>query len=308
MYKPTKISGDTVAVPQIVFSRLASAGSDDARFRVALYILGSGGAEASQVAQALGLSRLQVDAALQYWEGAGVLENHTPPQAQPLPIAPKPKRLTTREVAKASSNDATLGLLVGELQRVYGCILSESDINIFVSLYVQDNFAADLILTAAAEAAKRGATSAKYAEKVLFGWRKNGINSCDDADSYLRLQAKREQREQQLAERMNLKWDPFTLADKKKIAIWFEEYGYEIDMIEQARMSAGDKHNDIRYIAGVLKNWHGKGYKTPRDLAQGNENHNLRSTRSAPTFKQDLLANITSYVPADEKSKGSNQS
>ena len=73
-YKLVPYNGDTVAVPQLVFTHLAQAGGDT--IRAALYILQTGDTDPRTMARALGLPSIEAaKRALQYWAGAGLLEN-----------------------------------------------------------------------------------------------------------------------------------------------------------------------------------------------------------------------------------------
>lgn len=298
MYRPVKNTGDTVAVPQLLFSKLSAPGAGEARFRVALFLLASGGATADEAAQALRLRPAEVERALNYWEGAGLIERDTPAQADALP-PPRQKRLTIHETTRAGEADPTLAMLLKELQRIYGGVIGPKATSLFASFYVQDGFAADLILMAASYAAAKGITSAKYVESTLENWRRSGVNDAAAADRQLKLMAEREANEKELAELMGLPDDPFTLAEKRKIAQWFEEYGYGLDMIGAARLAAGDKRNEVKYLAGILKKWHAKGYQAPRDIRQEDGGSNLRvqSSRRAAAPQEDMLAQATGYVP-----------
>ena len=89
MFRPAKSCGDSIAVPQLLFSRLTAQGSDDGRFRVALYVLAEGAADATGVARALRLPQDKVDSALNYWEGAGLLERDAPEAEMLPPPAPR---------------------------------------------------------------------------------------------------------------------------------------------------------------------------------------------------------------------------
>lgn len=291
MYRVVKSCGDTVAVPRLLFSKLRQNGGADkeARFCVALYLLQAGEGEPQQVAKDLGLPQKSVEAALNYWEGAGLLCQDAEPVQENAPLETKRRKLTTREAVSAASEDKNLAVMLSEVQRLFGAVVGESDMNLFVTLYQQDGFAADMILMAAAVAAANKAKKARYVEKVLFSWREAGITDSAAADSYLKLQAEREQREDALAAVMGLAAGSFSLADRKKIAVWFEDYGYGMDMVEAARLVAGDKRSDVKYINGILKQWHGKGYRTPREVQQSGENRNLRVGRHAPQNGSDVL-------------------
>lgn len=303
MYKPVKMTGDVVAVPQLLFSRLGAVGADDGRFRVALYLLGSkGGADIEEIATALRLPRAQVESALHYWEGAGLIEQEQ--AAQPAIPVMRRRVLNTREAVRAGEADPALAVLLGEVQRLFGAVIGESDVNLFVTLYAVDKYPVDLILMATVEAVTRGVKRARYIEKILQDWRSKGIDDCAAADRYLKQLAAREERERKLAGQMGLAWDPFTLADKRKIAQWFEEYGYDFEMVEAARMAAGERQNEVKYLAGVLKKWHGKGYTSPKEVQQAGEIRNLRVSGGreiAP--EEDLLAQTGGYVPLNKTKK-----
>lgn len=304
MYRPVKSLSDTVAVPQLVFSKLTQPGGDDARFRVALYVLSTGGATAEQTARALHLPKAKVDAALSYWDGAGLIEREAPVE---VPVAQPQRRrvMSSREVVQAGQADPTLGFLLEELQRIFGTVIGENDTSILVGLYAIDGFAPDLILLAASETVSNGSKRARYVEKILLSWRESGIHDCTAADKYLKLQHERAQKEEELARRMNFATSkPFTFAERKKIALWFEEYQYDFEMIEAARMTSGDKANDVNYLAGILKKWNAKGYKTPREVHAGGESYNMRpgkNTAAAPA--DDILMNAAEYVPLQKRSK-----
>ena len=299
MYRPVKTLGDTLPVPQLLFSKLTIPGSDDGRFRVALYLLSTGGGEVAGVAAALGMTRAKVEAALNYWEGAGLLQQDAAVQ-EPIPL-PK-RRRTTREMMSVCKDDPMLGAMTDELQRLFGAVIGENDMNIFVSLYVQDSYTADMILLAASEAVVNGAKRARYVEKILSTWRQAGINDCSAADAWLKLQAERAQRETALAKSMGYPGDdPFTFADKKKIAQWFEDFGYDHEMIGMAQLAAGDKGKEPKYLHAILKKWHAKGHRTPRDVQQSGEGSNLRATRQSPESMGGNLMNAVDYVPLKKR-------
>ncbi|MGD9663496.1 MAG: DnaD domain protein, partial [Porticoccaceae bacterium] len=197
MYQARRFSGDAVMVPQLLFSKLAASGARENHFRVALYLLSAGPAEAGQIAAALHLKEAEVERALAYWEGAGLIEQDQP--AQPVAQTPQRKRrLTVEQTVRAGEADPQLGFMLAELQRVYGGVVGPKPTSVFASLYVQEGYAPDLILLAASYAAAKGISSAAYVEAVLTSWRKNGIDNCTAADRHLRQMAEREEREKEL--------------------------------------------------------------------------------------------------------------
>ena len=300
MYQVLQTSGDTLPVPQLVFTRLGMPDMGEARFRVALYLLAKGQADATETAKALNIRKQEVEQALSYWEGAGLLE--LSPEAAieitPPVTAPVRRRMNSREVAIAAETDATLGDMIREIQRIFGGVVGEGDTSIFITLYHQDGFPADLILMAAYQSAAEQKISARYIEKKLFGWRKEGIMDCATADIYLRKLAERGQWEDEVSALFGQVKGMFTLAEKRRIAQWTEDFGFDIDMVKAARLEAGDKENEIKYLHAILKRWHGKGYKTSREVALAEEGRNLRvQSPNATIAPEDDMLMQAGYVP-----------
>ena len=304
MYCIIEGNGDTLPVPQIIFSRLCAPGASEVRFRVALYVLMQKQADAGQTAKALGLRRQETECALEYWEGAGLLQRMSTPR--PEVTVPQRQRLTTAQASQAAQEDTTLAALYGEVQRIFGGVVSQSDYNIFATLYMEDQIPADLILLASSYSAAQGKASARYIEKLLLAWRRDGITTSSEADAYLQVLAKRQKHESDVAKLLGLPAASLTLAERRRITSWYEDFGYGKKMIESARLAAGDKSEDIAYLNGILKKWNGKGYRNPRDVQQGEDNRNLmvQTSRGSIAPEEDILLNAQGYVPLHRKAKG----
>ncbi|MFV0350705.1 MAG: DnaD domain protein [Oscillospiraceae bacterium] len=291
MYRVAAEQGDSIAVPQLVFARLLAPGNE-ARFKVALYCLQKKEASADDVAEALRMKLPEAEKALEYWEGAGLLEKQEDAQTVETVISPR-RRLSTREVTTAASKDNRLGQMVQELQHLFGGVLSPSDICIVVTLYTADGIPAEMILLCASHIAGKGIFSARYLEKLALSWWRDGIRSAADVDDYLCQLAKQEKLEKQVAEKLNISAEGLTVAEKKHIIRWFNEYGFDMEMIQNAQAHAGQRGDDIKYISGILKKWYAKGYKAPKDVRQAGEGHNVRvqGSRAFIPPEEDILLN-----------------
>lgn len=292
MYRPAKTNGDTVAVPQLLFARLGFPDAGEARFRVALYLLSHGECDAAGVAGALRLPQAEVEKALEYWEGAGLLERCGQPGGEALP-APKPSRrrhMNTAQMNEAAGADPVLGAMMQELQRIFGGLVSHRDQTVFCTLYSEDGFAADLILTAAIHCRTEGKTGALKVERTLFDWRRDGIDDCAAADAHLKRMEARRARYGQVAALLGIDEKGMTTAERKGIDRWGEEYGYGNDMLELARLYAGEKDRDVKYLSSIMKRWYAAGYRTTKDVQRAEEGRNLRvqgAKKAAPG--KDLL-------------------
>ena len=90
IYRLKELKGDTIAVPQLVFSKLGIA--EEYNVRVALYVLATGVTDPDKICADLKLrSRISAESALAFWAGAGLLERYeeTPRRAQ-SPAPPPP--------------------------------------------------------------------------------------------------------------------------------------------------------------------------------------------------------------------------
>lgn len=297
-YRLAKNNGDTVAVPSLVLRRLDADGD---YLRVALAILRDGAVRPQALAEEF--PRLGGEAGLEkaliYWAGAGLLTGApAAPSPSPRP-QPRPPRLSSREVAAAAAEDPQVAVLISESQNLLGCVLNESEGNLLASLYLQDKLPVDLILTGIAHFVAKGNRRVRYIARVLLSWWEDGIRSCADAERYLALLALREGYEAEVAELLETSPDSFTAGERTLIARWYEDYGYGREMILAACQRAGDKRS-ARYLNGMLKKWHAKGYARPADLAGEGPSNIQEGGRYIPP-EQDLLLRDPDRLPKFRK-------
>ncbi|MFQ8833826.1 MAG: DnaD domain protein, partial [Ruthenibacterium lactatiformans] len=116
------------------------------------------------------------------------------PQARSgIDAAPAPRaHLTTPEVASAAQGDPAIAGLVQECQALMGGVITQADTNILVSMYLSDGMPVDMILLGVAHFAALGKRSARYIERALLGWQREGIDSGEAAERYLLANARPE--------------------------------------------------------------------------------------------------------------------
>ena len=85
-YQLARLSGDSLAVPQLVLNQLQR--GDENLIRTALYILSTRSTDPADIAHALRLkSTAAAQRALDFWYGAGLLER-APEAAEPVEVRP----------------------------------------------------------------------------------------------------------------------------------------------------------------------------------------------------------------------------
>ncbi|WP_367925550.1 DnaD domain protein [uncultured Ruthenibacterium sp.] len=300
-YRLCKNLGDSIRVPQLVISKLPQL--EDDWLRVALMVISTGETDPARLAHSLRLkSPEKAREALLFWKGAGLLESCDDSGSSTGDLANASKvrsHMTTPEVTAAARNDPAIAALVQESQRLMGGVITQSDTNILVSLYVADGLPVDFILLGVAHFVSLGKRSARYIERALLGWQAEGIDTLEAAERHLKLLTLRSEREAEVARLFHLTDSKFTKAEQRLIASWYEEFSYDESMISEAIAYAGEKQS-VRYVNGILRTWYSKGYRTVRDVIKDGAltTQNIQPTnpsaksvlgkgpRRAPVFKQ----------------------
>ena len=116
-------------------------------------------------------------------------------------------------------------------------------------------------------------------------WRAEGVETGEQADAHLKLLALRQTREQYVASLLGIPDSELTLGGRKAIARWYEVYGYDDAMVQEAAVQAGPKR-DLWYWNSILKTWNAKGLRNIHDVrtpvATAGASRNIRVDRETP--------------------------
>ena len=244
IYRLKEFKGDTIPVPQLVFSKLGIA--EEYNVRVALYVLATGITDPEKLCADLKLrSKMTAESAL----------------------------LTHPEMEK------------------------------LVNFYVQEAFAPETVMLCVAYVASRGKRTMGAVSHELKVWRAEGVETGEQADAHLQLLALRAQREQYVSGLLGIADTELTLGGRKAIARWYEVYGYDDAMVQEAAVQAGPKR-DLWYWNSILKTWNAKGLRTVHDVrgpvAGMGASRNLRVDRAEPSGN-DFLKNAARRRPLRKK-------
>ena len=126
-------------------------------------------------------------------------------------------------------------------------------------------------------------------------WRAEGVETGEQADAHLKLLALRQSREEYVSSLLQISPEELTLGGRKAIARWYEVYGYDDAMVQEAAIQAGPKR-DLWYWNSILKTWNAKGLRSIHDVrgpvAAAGASRNIRVDRAAPSGN-DILKNAT---------------
>lgn len=301
IYRLKEFKGDTIPVPQLVFSKLGIA--EEYNVRVALYVLATGITDPEKLCADLKLrSKMTAESALSFWAGAGLLERYEENAAPgEEPTAPAP--MTWSEIAAASRTDPMISSLIDCAQTSFARPLTHPEMEKLVNFYVQEAFAPETVMLCVAYVASRGKRTMGAVSHELKVWRAEGVETGEQADAHLQLLALRAQREQYVSGLLGIADTELTLGERKAIARWYEVYGYDDAMVQEAAVQAGPKR-DLWYWNSILKTWNAKGLRTVHDVrgpvAGMGASRNLRVDRAEPSGN-DFLKNAARRRPLRKK-------
>ena len=301
IYRLKELKGDTIPVPQLIFSKLGIA--EEYNVRVALYVLATGITDPEKICADLKLrSRISAESALSFWAGAGLLERYDE-NAAPGAELSAPAPMTWAEIAAASRTDPMISSLIDCAQTGFARPLTHSEMEKLVNLYVQEGFAPETVMLCVAYVASRGKRTMGAVSHELKVWRAEGVETGEQADAHLQLLALRAQREQYVSGLLGIADTELTLGGRKAIARWYEVYGYDDAMVQEAAVQAGPKR-DLWYWNSILKTWNAKGLRTVHDVrgpvAGMGASRNLRVDRAEPSGN-DFLKNAARRRPLRKK-------
>lgn len=130
---------------------------------------------------------------------------------------------------------------------------------------------------------ERKALNRKYVYAVAETWHKGGVKTFEQLEEYLGSIDKMHTIEQKISKTLRLNRN-ITEYEEKYIDKWIKEYNYDFSMIEEAlKRTVSVASPSIRYVNGILKRWHEKGYKTVEDLKNDKKTSSSNSTNKNTT-------------------------
>ncbi len=241
------------------------------------------GAHADRAAADAGVTRAELDRALAFWQGAGLIETDSGEEAEdtaasPTPPAPPIERklereaslphYTTEQLTDLLESRAEAKALVDAAQQTFGKMFTTAEINIVLGMLDYLALENEYILILLAWCAGKEKKTLRYAEKMAISLWDEGIRDADTLNRYLR---RRDENEGLIAAfRRLFGADSRTLTAKEKSAFlrWIEEYGFGLDIVTAAYEVTVDAIGkpSTAYADSVLRRWHEEGLDTPEKI------------------------------------------
>ena len=247
--------------------------ANELQLKVYLYILRNTGAgipvQISSMADHFNETEKDITRAISFWEKRGVFgcTSAAPAPssaAAPVDIEPEQTAQISRDSFKALTGKQDFKELTFVAEAYMGKPLSKSDLEILVFIKETLNFSNDLIDYLLQYCAERDKKSFKYVQTVALSWSKEGITTPEDAQVN---SARYSQRIYAVMNALGKKSEP-TNAELNYINRWYEQYGFEADVILEAcrRTVLATDRNRFSYCDKILSSWHASGVHHTTDI------------------------------------------
>ena len=263
--------------------------------KVLLYIMRnmSVNPDNAEIAAAAGLSEYEVEEALLYWAGAGILlpDGRSAEKAEIKAPAVKQNAKPDRaDVARRGAEDEKIRYLLTETQMKLGRNLKSNESSTLVWLYDDLGLDVSLILMIVQYAAAHGKPRIGFIESTATDWVDRGIGTIAAADKELNQMAMSEQAWGIVCSSFGLEKRKPSKNELKLSLMWTDEWKMSREMLTAAYNACVDSISkfDMKYVSKILENWHEKGYKTPDDIEEKKKNDNTES-ESFATYDLDLF-------------------
>lgn len=257
--------------------------ANELQLKVYLYILRNTGADISvqisSMADYFNETEKDITRAIAFWEKRGVFNCASCSCASTDKAAVSS---VSRDDFQALTDTYDFRELRFVAETYLGKTLTKTDLDTLLFIKENLNFSNELIEYLLEYCAERGKKSFKYIQSVALSWSGDGITAPEEA----RLQTARfSQRIYAVMNALGKKSEP-TNAELNYINRWYDQYGFEADVILEAcrrTVLATDK-NRFSYCDKILSSWFSSGVHHTTDITQADASYHSqkKQTESIP--------------------------
>ncbi|MBQ9783808.1 MAG: DnaD domain protein [Clostridia bacterium] len=293
---------------------LSNADETDLKILVGALMLADGETGACPVSELptlLGLEQTEVDAALKFWRGAGVLglakadrSGKTEKPAAPATDAGKPVHTTAHrngavertatlenysssELATLMENRRVSAQFIDEAQRIMGKIFRTYDTGILVGIVDQLGFEEEAVLAILTYAAGRGKKTLRYAEQMALTLYDEGITETASVLDRISRMERAGEVIQKIKTLFGVGSRELTTTEKRLFTAWTERFAYDIEVIRMAYDITVDNTGKAapKYTNSILERWYAEGLRTAADVQAYIERQNAEKSNGGVTAK-----------------------
>ena len=273
-------------------------------------------AEADRAAAEVGVARSDLDRALSFWQGAGVIDVEEAEESAPQAPAKPPRKAdppatehklmredvlphyTTEQVTDLLNSRAEAKALNDAAQQTFGKMFTTMETTILLGMMDYLALENEYILTLLAWCAGKGKKSLRYVEKMAIGLYDAGIRDTEALNHHLRHRDETDVLVAELRKLFGVGGRTLTTKEKAAFGRWIDEYHYGINIITSANEMTVDDITtpSIPYTDSILSRWHSEGLDTLEKIeadaaarSKGKNENSRASSFDADEFFEDAL-------------------
>lgn len=267
----------TVGLPRQVVEHMPGACESDLKVIILLYSEfpeGFDKADIEKISMALGITADEVNAAIGFWRGVGIIKTaKTPksPTVQPKPKAPPRQtrpEYPSEQLAAAIDSVPNMKSLVDYCQKRFGKIFSPAQLSTLYSFYDNLGFGVDSIMLVAEHCCIIEKPSLGYMERIIHTLSDSGITEYADVEKNLAARLNYTTQEGKLRKLCGFTSRELSPSEKKIIGVWFNEWNIDFALVEKAYGITVDRiaKPSLKYMNTILTNWHEQGIADPSQV------------------------------------------
>lgn len=274
-----------ILLPREVEKLLKNTGA--AELKVLLYLFARGDYTPAEAARELGLTASEVEAAVAFWRGAGILElsaKKSGPRKQSSVNLYQNYDSQILSVAVEKDKDfRNICDLVGEQ---LGRLLNKNDYNSLFYLYDYVGLPADLICGIAEYCTQEKKFSMQYMMKTALGMYDDGIDCYDKLEEYLAQREKSKTNIGKLRKICGMGDRELSPKESEFVTKWFTQWDMSFELVKYSYEKTVDATGKVQfaYMNSILKSWYESGYKTLEDIKLGEKKDSAESSFDTDEF------------------------
>ena len=257
------------------------------------------------VAQRLALTEQEINGALSFWNGTGVLnilEEEAAAAAPAMPVEKEKIPQTPRVIADGGLPDYSsvelsgllerrreLASLVDECQRVFGKIFNTREVSQIAGMVDYLGFEGDYILSLLSHCVRMEKRSLRYAEKMALTLHDEGITECSVLEERLHRIEMMATSIGKIRTMFGIASRALTAKEKKMVERWVCQMQYSDDVLRLAYETTVNATNDasIPYANTILERWYAEGYRTVQDVERALAEYRRKKAEGNSSFDVD---------------------
>ena len=281
------LKAEPIALSPETVDALLKRGNGDAAL-LYLYLLRRGGDYDRSAAQReLDWNSARVMSAFAHLAELGLAEDDTPPERRDTPDPQNCPEYTREDITAEINASASFRGLLDEVERLLGKKLSMLELRILMELYDHLALPPEVLVMLTARCIEE--TEEKYGpgrrprlseiKASAYQWKKNGIDTLERADAYLRRQDYLRSQEGGLLRAVGITGRPAIDGERRFLHRW-AEWGFGPEAVALAHEVTVLRKGSMvwPYCNGILRRWHEKGLHTPEEIKAAERSQKRRKS------------------------------